>query len=105
MIDYERIAKSREFYYSRLVEDWGYQTIVRKQVATNDIPRLGCTYFDISSQLEVIQSIIKQKLEQFIKENLSNPAEGRLKLENVTSPWKRMFEVDFHLSYVMEKIV
>lgn len=98
-LEEERTRKSREFYFARLVEDWGYQTIVRKDVATNELPRLGGTYFDISNQLHEVQGLIKERLQVFIEENLSNIIEGKLVLHDVYSPWKRMFEVGFDLTF------
>lgn len=95
----ERRRKSREFYYSRLVEDWGYQTIARKAVAAHDVPRLGGTYFDISGQLDEILEVIKSYLESFIEENLADIKEGKIELGQVYSPWKRMFEVGFDLTF------
>ncbi|WP_010282939.1 DUF4127 family protein [Bacillus timonensis] len=95
----KRKSKSREFYYSRLVEDWGYQTIARKQISSHDVNRLGGTYFDISGQIEEIQHLIQEQLNVFIKEHLSNLKEGKIVLQNVYSPWKRMFEVGFDLQF------
>lgn len=94
-----RMRKSREFYYSRLVEDWGYQTIARKHVSTHDVTRLGGTYFDISDQLDEIQNLITKQLSVFIESHLSNLSEGKIILNNVYSPWKRMFEVGFDLKF------
>lgn len=102
-IDEMRKGKSREFYYSRLVEDWGYQTIARKHVSEHDITRLGGTYFDISGQLEEIQNLIKKQLTVFIEDQLSNLSEGEVILHNVYSPWKRMFEVGFDLQFILGK--
>ncbi|MEH7234953.1 DUF4127 family protein [Bacillus sp. JJ1562] len=94
-----RKSMSREFYYSRLVEDWGYQTIARKYVSTHDVTRLGGTYFDISNQLDEIQNLIAKQLSVFIENHLSNLSEGKIILNNVYSPWKRMFEVGFELQF------
>ncbi|MFT4416462.1 DUF4127 family protein [Fredinandcohnia humi] len=99
-LDEGRNNKSREFYYARLVEDWGYQTIARKQIAMNEVARLGGTYFDISNQLEEIQELIKQRLNLFIEEHLSTISEGHITLYEVYSPWERMFEVGFNLEFV-----
>lgn len=95
----KRKSKSREYYYSRLVEDWGYQTIARKHLSKHDVPRLGGTYFDISDQLEEIQRLTKKLLSDFINDNLSNLSEGKIILRHVYSPWKRMFEVGLDLQF------
>ncbi|MEH7382303.1 DUF4127 family protein [Bacillus sp. JJ1533] len=99
VVNTDRKRKSREFYYSRLVEDWGYQTIARRHVSTHDVPRLGGTYFDISDQLDNIENLIKKQLSVFIENHLSDLSEGKIMLNNVYSPWKRMFEVGFDLTF------
>lgn len=93
------IQKSREFYYSRLIEDWGYQSVVRRDVAEKDVPRLGGTYFNVESVQDHIESIVYKKLNRFMDENLMPVASGHIRLKQVYMPWKRMFEVGLDLEY------
>lgn len=98
--DKQRRLKSREFYYSRLVEDWGYQTIVRPLVTERDVPRLGGTYFNITGAQDEIEAIICDQLNQFIEMCLNPIGEGRLQLQQVHMPWNRMFEIGFQLNLI-----
>jgi hypothetical protein len=98
--DMERRCKSREFYYSRLVEDWGYQSIARRHVFEQDVLRLGGSYFDVSHIQDDVESIIHDRLTQFIESYLENITDGRLQLKEVKLPWNRMFEVGFQLNLV-----
>lgn len=84
---------SRNFFYERLIEDWGYQAIVRFKIMKNDIERLEGNYFDISKNLIEAEATIKRQLQQFIDEYINSYSSEKVKLVNVYSPWKRMFEV------------
>ncbi|MEH7115392.1 DUF4127 family protein [Neobacillus niacini] len=93
------LKQGREFYYTRLIEDWGYQAVVKHDILQNDIERFGANYFDISLKLHDIEELIKEKLQDFIQENLNTPELEHIKLEQVYSPWKRMFEVGLKIHY------
>jgi hypothetical protein len=93
------LKQSREFYYARLIEDWGYQAVVKHDILQNDIERFGANYFDISLKLQDIEELIKEKLQDFIRENLNTPELEHIKLEQVYSPWKRMFEIGLKVHY------
>jgi hypothetical protein len=99
-VDLERKRKSREFYYSRLVEDWGYQAIARHHIYEEDVLRLDGTYFDVSGIQSEVESRVHYRLTQFIESHLNDTPDGRILLEEVNLPWNRMFEVGFQLSLV-----
>ncbi|TJY44536.1 DUF4127 family protein [Cohnella pontilimi] len=92
-----RSRNSEAFYLSRLVEDWGYQAIVRMDVAYRHIEKLGGNYFDVAAIHDQAAALIQDKLQAFIDEFLKELDPGRIRLENVILPWKRMFEVGFDL--------
>lgn len=94
----EQLQKIREFFYLRLVEDWGYQAIVRSDVTNNLLPRLSLTARDLGDQVEEVTLAVQQKLEAFKEKYLKNLPEGDLSLTNVHLPWNRMFEVGFDLT-------
>ncbi|RDW22190.1 hypothetical protein CWR48_00330 [Oceanobacillus arenosus] len=89
--------KSREFYYARLIEDWGYQAIVKHVMIRDFLAQYEATYFDISKNLEIIEGIINAQLQSFIDQNLL--IKDKITLDNVNSPWKRMFEVGLEVTY------
>lgn len=91
------LQNSREFYYSRIVEDWGYQTIVRKRISEQVLPKLGATSRYLRDKLPQVTQEVEKQLKEFIEMNLSE-IEGKIYLKNVHLPWKRMFEVGFQLT-------
>ncbi|GIP35044.1 DUF4127 family protein [Paenibacillus sp. J2TS4] len=92
-LDSERLHRSREFYLLRLVEDWGYQAIVRSDVTKNILPGIGANYFDVAHVYEQVTATVREKLTEFIQTYLQDLEPDRIHLEQVEMPWKRMFEV------------
>lgn len=88
---------SREFFYLRLVEDWGYQSIVRTHLSQHVLPSLGLTPRNLKDKEPEITAQAESLLNQFIATHLSAIKEGEIALENVHLPWRRMFEVGFTL--------
>lgn len=88
---------SREFFYLRLVEDWGYQSIVRTHLSQHILPSLGLTPRFLKDREAEITDQVEDLLNQFIDTHLSAIKEGKISLENVHLPWSRMFEVGFAL--------
>lgn len=95
----ERARSSRRFLLSRLVEDWGYQAVVRGEAAQSDLPALGGSYFDVSGVLEPMQERIRARLETFASRYLQDFGPRRVRIERVELPWKRLFEVGFELQW------
>ncbi|QYR23609.1 DUF4127 family protein [Paenibacillus sp. sptzw28] len=95
-----RSRRSREFYLARLVEDWGYQSIIRREVARDYLEALGGNYFDISAAASQVHELIRGKMNAFITQYLHDLQPDRIKLGRVELPWRRMFEVDFELSII-----
>lgn len=91
----ERLNRSRAYYYFRLIEDWGYQAIVRKDVIHNELPKLGASYYELTHVQSEVYAVIKAKLEQFFAEYVQEGCPGRIRIEDVHLPWSRMFEVGF----------
>ncbi|WP_217561071.1 DUF4127 family protein [Paenibacillus sp. GbtcB18] len=91
---------SRAFYFYRLVEDWGYQALVRKDVKANVLPAFGAGYFELAGKQPEIEAVIAEKLRSFASERLAGLTSGQIRLTNVHLPWNRMFEVGFDLDLV-----
>jgi len=87
---------SAHFLLYRLIEDWGYQTIVRQEAA-HHLPELGASYFDVSQVREHVSQLITQKLQRFSEQYLADLAEGNIDGLKADLPWNRMFEVDLTL--------
>jgi len=86
---------SRAFLLSRYVEDWGYQTLVRKDVAEKHLPAMGGDYFRVGHILEQVSALITEKLQRFCRQYLSDVAdEAAIARLRTDQPWNRMFETD-----------
>lgn len=91
----ERLNRSRAYYYFRLIEDWGYQALVRKDVIHNELPKLGASYYELTHVRADVYAVIRTKLEQFAADYVQEGCPGRIRIEDVHLPWSRMFEVGF----------
>ncbi|MDQ0059301.1 DUF4127 family protein [Paenibacillus harenae] len=87
---------SSYFYLYRLIEDWGYQSIVRQEAAGH-LGELGGTYFQVGHIREQMSQLVTRKLHDFCKEYLSETASGAIDGLQADLPWNRMFEVDLTL--------
>jgi hypothetical protein len=80
----------------RLLDDWGYQTIVRPHLAMEVVPRLGVG----GSQLGDAAGSARDVAVRMFREQVLPPVEralGQSGLAGVSFPWNRLFEVDVHL--------
>lgn len=87
---------SSHFLLYRLIEDWGYQTIVRQEAARH-LPELGGTYFDVGAIHELVSELVTQNLQRFCSDYLGELAEKNAAGLKAELPWNRMFEVDLTL--------
>lgn len=88
---------SRLFYVSRLIEDWGYQSLVRYKVCLEALPPLGASYFALSHVQDQVCRIIEAELNAFAERYLQGQVAESLNIQSVTLPWNRMFEVGFQV--------
>lgn len=88
-------AASRMYYYYRLIEDWGYQAIVRQHITDELLPEMQASYFHIEHVQEKVEGLIEKHLQRFTNEYI--PYDGTLTISKVSTPWKRMFEIGFSL--------
>lgn len=89
---------SRTFYYCRLVEDFGFQSVVRQDMINEDLPRYDASYYVIGHCLQEMHLILKERMDRFVDEYLGDIREGNITLNNVQLPWVRMFEIGFDLT-------
>ena len=55
-------------------------------------------YFDVKEKDGIISKIVKERLEEFIKNELSSISDN-LQISKLIMPWRRMFEADIDVSY------
>jgi hypothetical protein len=89
--------RSKSFMLRRLVEDWGYQTVVRNEVISDVLPELGVTTMDLGSREDELREVIKDGLNEFCGTYLMDMTGGRPQVADVMLPWHRTFELDFTL--------
>lgn len=95
----EKMRLSRQFMIYRLIEDWGYQTIVRKDVSYNHLEQLGGNYFQVGHIQEQIDELVTAKLNQFCDQYLGDMGKEYIASLQANMPWSRMFEVNLELSF------
>jgi len=92
-------SKRYENIVYHLLEDWGYQSLVRQQVVNDLLPELQASYYNLSGHEEVIKKVIRQRLveiwEKFIQSNFDG---WSLNLKQIDIPWHRMFEIYIDIS-------
>jgi len=83
----------------RIIEDGCYQAVVRHKVTVDDLEKIDIDDSDISSVLADIENIIKNKLQSYY-ESLNVSKKHPVKIKNIYSPWKRMFEIGMEIELV-----
>ena len=81
----------------RYIEDAGYCSVVRQQIA-NELQKYEMNYFDVKEKDGIISELVKERLEEFIKNELSSIS-ANLQISKLIMPWRRMFEVDITVKY------
>ena len=94
---FELTQKHQNFLGLRYIEDAGYCSVVRQQVA-NELEKYEMNYFDVKEKDGIISKIVKERLEEFIKNELSSISDN-LQISKLIMPWRRMFEADIDVSY------
>lgn len=95
--EWEKVRnKSYQFYASRVIEDWGYQSIVRQKVVEEILPRFSADYFDLNHAQQEIETYIQNYLTEFIANDLNWTD---LEITQLHLPWNRMFEVGFTVNH------
>ena len=89
--------KHRNFLGLRYIEDLGYCSVIRTKVS-EQLSAYGMNYFDVKEKDGVISKLIKDRLEEFIREELSS-LNGALHINSLNLPWRRMFEADIEAEY------
>lgn len=86
----------RRYLTRRLLDDWGYQTVVRPHLAADVVPRLGIT----GAQLGEAAGAVQDAALRYYHEHVLPPVEralGPSGFRGLSFPWGRLFEVDVHL--------
>ncbi|MEW4371923.1 DUF4127 family protein [Paenibacillus kandeliae] len=80
------------FLALRYVEDFGYDSVVRKALSNGPIQELGLDKFRLDGPRGLVSEMVRSGLEQFIARYLTQ--EGHtIEIRDCYMPWNRMFEV------------
>ncbi len=93
---YGDTKQHKAFLAERYIEDAGYCAAVRKSVS-DSLPQ-GMDYFDVRETDGVVAARVQKELVEFAKDRLSSAAD-RIRIERVSMPWRRMFEIDLEIQY------
>jgi hypothetical protein len=94
---YPKEKQLKDFLMSRYVEDYGYMSYV-KTIVNQQLGKMGMNYFDVSHNMNAVESMIHEELKKFISIHLSS-IDHHIDILKVWMPWKRMFEVGVQVKY------
>ncbi|WP_046212659.1 DUF4127 family protein [Paenibacillus wulumuqiensis] len=80
------------FLALRYVEDFGYDSVVRKALSSGPIQELGLDKFLLDGPRGQVSRMVRQGLEQFIHDHLQQEGHS-IRIMDCYMPWNRMFEV------------
>jgi len=80
----------------RIIEDGCYQAVVRHKVTENELEKMQLDDSDIKSKLLEVEDIILNNLQKCY-DTLNISRKYPVKIKNVYSPWKRMFEIGMEI--------
>ena len=81
-----------------LLEDWGYQAIVRWELVDVWLPKLGATYFDFNDRTAAVEAEIGERLKALWKSTFRHSFQDwAIESLDIHSPWQRMFEIGMKL--------
>ncbi len=89
---YGNNQKNKDFLALRFVEDAGYCSSVRKEVAEKYAAKMGYNWFEVDGQRGEISNIVRRLLNDFINKNLDYD-DYKIQIVDTFMPWRRMFEV------------
>lgn len=106
----ENIKRSLKFLLERYVDDFVYQSIVRKDLA-KFVQSMEISPFNMGKRYDEVEKVLKEKLEKIAKEYLEDISISYLGLKGVIKniaieanlPWNRVFEVECHIGFDMEE--
>jgi hypothetical protein len=86
----------RRYLVRRLLDDWGYQTIVRPYLAREVVPSLGADPSGLGPHAAAVREAALRRMREEILPPVVR-ALGPFALEGIAFPWDRLFEVEVML--------
>ncbi|MGK7908062.1 MAG: DUF4127 family protein [Synechococcus sp.] len=83
----------------RLLDDWGYQSVVRWGLLEDFLPTIGASYYDFNGQVGAVNGEMAERLMQLWDSTFVNSWQHwEIKNLGVFSPWQRMFEIGLNFA-------
>ena len=98
----DEVSKLKFLMY-RYYEDYGYMVYVRSDVTENSLPGLGLNYFDLKDKRDIVNEIVKDKVNNIMKRDLPSLTKYISSIR-VNMPWNRMFETDITIEFESDKL-
>lgn len=84
---------------NNLIDDVFYQTIVRKMITDDYLPKYNMTYFDLKSDADQVatqaEKLLHKSTARYLRKTLTGMSNYQIGIE---FPWNRMFEVNCQLN-------
>lgn len=91
-VHYGMTPEHLNFLALRYVEDFGYDSVVRKALSNGPIQELGLDKFLLDGPRGQVSRMVREGLEQFIHDHLQQEGHS-IRIMDCYMPWNRMFEV------------
>ncbi|MBS5926417.1 MAG: DUF4127 family protein [Clostridium sp.] len=89
-------GENKKFIAYRYLEDCGYQSVVR-QIVIDELPLQGLSYYDFKDKEEWVKERVIKHLNEFLSRYIQPYLDENIKINGVSFPWRRMFEIDIDL--------
>lgn len=92
-------ARTRAFTVLRLLDDWGYQALVRQRLDREILPHFpGATPQDLGPAYAACAEAARRWLEEECVPRIERCVGCRIVIDRVGFPWRRLFNVELHLT-------
>lgn len=82
----------------RIIEDWGYQSLVRQNTIKNVLPLHNASYYNFNGQEKNIQEAIREQLLELWNREVRNCfKDWNVEINKIFMPWHRMFEIGMEM--------
>lgn len=90
--------KIKENIVYHLLDDYFYQTEIRKELVEEHLPQYKLNYFDLKDKAEIVNKLRDNLLQKSFNDKLDNSFKGMSFSDFSTySPWNRLFECGINL--------
>ncbi|MGQ0568995.1 MAG: DUF4127 family protein [Armatimonadota bacterium] len=93
----------RRYLARRLLDDWGYQTIVRPYLALEVVPMLGAVPASLGAAAATVREAALRRFREHVLPSVEK-ALGPAGFEGLGFPWDRLFEIEVQLPNETQRV-